>query len=299
MDIGRRDFLRIMGGLGIGTMLPFPLFAETPFDFPDLAVSEGDDPFSVTLKVVEALGGMKRFIKRGDVVVVKPNIGWDRVPDQAATTNPQVVRAVVTMCFDAGAKKVRIFDHTVNDPRRCYVRSGIVDVAKETGADISFIDSRKFREIDIGGVFLKKWPLYRDVLETDRIINVPIAKDHGLSRLTMAMKNWMGVIGGNRGWLHQDIDNSLADLAMAIKPTLTILDAYRILVDNGPSGGDRQDVRFKRTVAAGIDQVSVDSFGATLFGLKGSDIGYIQNASERGLGIMDLDKIKIRNVKAA
>lgn len=297
----RRDFLRIMGGLGVGSLFsPYmSLLAESSENLPDMVVSEGKDPFKITVKAVEALGGMRRFIQRGDVVVVKPNIGWDRTPEEAANTNPEVVRAVAKMCFDAGAKRVKIFDNTCNDPRRCYVRSGIMDVAKDVGADISYIDHRKFVEKKINGEFLKEWPLYRDILETDKIINVPIAKDHSLARLTMAMKNWMGVIGGNRGWLHTDMDTSIADLAMAIKPTLTILDAYRILVDNGPSGGDLEDVRKKETVVAGIDQVSIDSYGATLFGLKGEDLGYIRYAAERGIGEMDLEKIKMKRVKTA
>jgi uncharacterized protein (DUF362 family) len=294
----RRDFLRMMGGLGVGTFLsPVSLFANTPKVFPDMVVSEGKDPFQITAKAIEALGGMKRFVGRGDIVVVKPNIGWDRTPEQAANTNPEVLKAVVTMCFEAGAKKVKVFDRPVNDPRRCYVNSGIMDAGRSTGADISYIDDRKFKDISIKGEFLKSWPIYKDILEADKIINVPIAKDHSISRLTMAMKNWMGVIGGNRGWFHSDIERSLADISMAIKPTLTVLDAYRILVDNGPSGGDPEDVRMKETVVAGIDQVSVDSYGATFFGLTGEDLDYVKNASSRGIGVMDLSRVRIKKVK--
>lgn len=298
--VKRRDFLRIIGGLSIGSLFsPYINFlADASPDLPEMVVSEGKDPLKITKRAIEGLGGMKRFIKRGDVVVVKPNIGWDRVPEQAANTNPEVVKAAVMMCFDAGAKEVKIFDRSVNDPRRCYVRSGIFDAVKDTGAELSYIDPRKFKEVSIKGEYLKTWPIYEDVLESDSIINIPIAKDHGIALLTMAMKNWMGVIGGNRGWLHNNIDRSLADLAMVIKPTLTILDAYRILVDNGPSGGDLEDVRLKETVIAGVDQVAVDSYGTTLFGLKGEDLGYVKNASEQGIGNMDLSKIKIKKVQS-
>jgi len=298
--VKRRDFLRIIGGLSIGSLFPpyMKLLADASLDLPEMVISEGKDPFKITLRAIEGLGGMKRFVKRGDVVVIKPNIGWDRTPEQAANTNPDVVKAAVIMCFDAEAKKVKIFDRSVNDPRRCYMRSGIFDTVKDTGAELSHIDPRKFKEVSIKGEYLKTWPVYQDILESDTIINIPIAKDHSTALLTMAMKNWMGVIGGNRGWLHNDIDRSLADLAMAIKPTLTILDAYRILVDNGPSGGDLGDVRLKETVIAGVDQVAVDSYGATLFDLKGEDLGYVKIASERGIGNMDLSKIKIKRVQS-
>jgi uncharacterized protein (DUF362 family) len=145
---------------------------------------------------------------------------------------------------------------------------------------------------------LKSWPIYAEVMEADKLINVPIAKHHGLCRLTLGLKNWMGVIGGRRSLLHQQIDLALADLAMVLKPNLIVLDAMRILVANGPQGGSPQDVRAANTVVAGVDQVAVDSYGATLFGLKGSDLGYLREAQERGLGQLDYRRLKVKNIKA-
>jgi uncharacterized protein (DUF362 family) len=223
-------------------------------------------------------------------------MSWDRLPEQAANTNPEVVATVVKLCFEAGAKKVKLFDRSVSDPRRCYKQSGITDAVSSLGAELTYIDERRFRDISIKGQVLKSWPLYQDLFEADKIINIPIAKHHSLARLTMAMKNWMGVMGGSRGRIHQKIGESLADLALVIKPTFTVLDAIRILTANGPQGGDIADVKKIDTVIVGIDQVAVDSYGATLFGIKGSDLSYVKAAVSAGIGSMDLSKLKIKTL---
>jgi uncharacterized protein (DUF362 family) len=263
---------------------------------PDLAVAHGTSPEKIVRAAIDALGGIKTFVSRGDVVIVKPNIAWDRTPEQAGTTNPEVVAAVVKLCFEAGAKKVRVFDRPVNDPRRCYVQSGIAPAAGALGADVEFVDDRKFKDVDIKGTALKTWPLYTEVFEADKVINVPIAKHHGSAKLTMSLKNWMGVMGGQRRQIHQKLDESLVDLSTKIKPALTILDAVRILTTNGPQGGSLADVKKLDTVIAGVDQVAIDAYGATLFGMKGSDLGYVRIGHERGLGQMDLNKVKIRKI---
>lgn len=295
----RRDFLRIGALTGIGLSLQgidTLVHAAAATEKPDLAVVRGASPSAITKAAIDAMGGIQKFISRGDVVVIKPNIGWDRLPEQAANTNPEVVAAVVKLCFEAGAKKVKVFDRPVNDPRRCYVQSGIAPAASALGAEVTYVDERKFREMKINGEALKSWPLYTEVFEADKVINIPIAKHHSLASLTMSMKNWMGVMGGRRNSIHQKLDESLTDLSRTIKPTLTILDAVRILTANGPQGGDLKDVKRMDTVIAGIDQVAVDSFGATLFGMKGSDLGYVRTGNKMGLGTMDLAKLKIRKM---
>jgi uncharacterized protein (DUF362 family) len=296
----RRRFLRTatIGGIGLAVpALGLGDGAATPAH-PDLAVAHGASPEKIVRAAVAALGGMGRFISRGDIVVVKPNIAWDRVPEQAGDTNPVVVATVVKLCLEAGAKTVKVFDRPVNDPRRCYVQSGIEPSAKAAGADVYHVDERRFKETEINGLALKSWPLYQDVFEADKVINVPIAKHHGLAKLTMSMKNWMGMMGGSRRVIHQKLDESLVDLAMKAKPCLTILDAVRILTANGPQGGDLKDVKRLDTVVAGVDQVAVDSYGATLFGMRGSDLGYVRVAAEHKLGVMDLNKLRIRKVRA-
>jgi uncharacterized protein (DUF362 family) len=263
---------------------------------PDLVVAHGASPEKIVKAALDAMGGIREFISRGDIVVIKPNIGWDRTPEQAGNTNPEVVAAVVKLCFEAGAKKVKVFDRPVNDPRRCYVQSGIMTAAKALGADVDYMDERKFKDVDIKGVALKSWPLYSDIFDADKVISIPIAKHHGLAKLTMSMKNWMGVMGGSRRQIHQKLDESLVDLSMKIKPTLTILDAVRILTANGPQGGSLADVKKLDTVIVGFDPVAIDSYGATLFGMKGSDLGYVTIGHKLGLGQMDLNKVRIRKV---
>lgn len=294
----RRDFLRLSYLIGLGAALKVrPGFAIPVEGIPDIAVAQGESPSAITRAAIGALGGIKRFISKGDVVVVKPNMAFDRLPEHAANTNPEVAATVVKLCFEAGAKKVSVFDRTVNEPRRVYVQSGIAEASAKAGADVSFIDDRKFREVSINGIALTKWYFYRDVLEADKLINIPIAKHHSLTRLTMAMKNWMGVIGGRRDLLHQRIHESIVDLSLVIKPTLTILDAVRILVRGGPQGGDLKNVEQRNTIIAGVDQVAVDAYGATLFGLKGKDIKHLAIASDKGLGRIDIENLSIRQIK--
>lgn len=299
--MNRRDFIKsaviVSAALTVPPALDPLISRVLGADKPDLVVAHGTPPSKITRAAIDGLGGIKRFIARGDVVVVKPNIGWDRAPEYAANTNPEVVATVVRLCFEAGASKVKVFDNTVNDARRTYKQSGIADAAKSSGALVSFIDDRKFRDMRINGQVLKTWPLYTDMFEADKIINIPIAKTHGIAGLTLGMKNWMGIMGGSRGRIHQRIDESLVDLAMVIKPTLTILDAVRILTDNGPSGGDLEDVKTLNMVIAGVDPVAIDAFGTTLFGMKPADLGSVRIGHQVRLGSMDLGKLRINRIQ--
>ncbi|MBI5049967.1 MAG: DUF362 domain-containing protein [Nitrospirae bacterium] len=185
----RRKFLKCAAITGVSLSIPNTIdtlvnFAESS-EKVDLAVAQGTSPSEITKAAIDAIGGIKKFISRGDVVVIKPNMAWDRVPEQAANTNPDVVSAVVELCIEAGAKKVKVFDRTVNEPRRCYVQSGIAEKAKASGADVSYVDERKFRDMNIKGQALKSWPLYTEVIEADKVINIPIAKHHGLALITL------------------------------------------------------------------------------------------------------------------
>ncbi|MCX7981392.1 MAG: DUF362 domain-containing protein [Syntrophales bacterium] len=300
-EVTRREFIQLTLSSSVAFTLG-GLFQAMPMGAdegqrPDLVVARGPSPTRITRAAIDGLGGMKRFISRGDVVVVKPNIGWDRTPEYAANSNPQVVAAIVAMCYEAGAKKVKVFDHTVANPQRCYTQSGIAEAVTAVGGEVSYINEKKFREVKLPGYGIKSWPLYGEIFEVDKIINVPIAKTHGLTKLTLGIKNWMGVMGGWRGRIHQRIDGSLIDLALTIRPTLIVLDAVRILEANGPQGGDLSDVKTLNTVVVGTDQVAVDAYGATLFGLAGGDIGYIRLGHEVGLGTMDLKKLKIKHLQ--
>ncbi|MCK9196731.1 MAG: DUF362 domain-containing protein [Syntrophales bacterium] len=298
--MNRRDFLKnaVMSGAALTLplgMAPFLSLSEGA-DRPDLAVVRGASPARITSAAINELGGMRRFVSRGDIVVVKPNIGWDRTPEYAANTNPEVVAEIVRLCYGAEAKQVKVFDHPVSDARRTYKQSGIAAAAIAAGAQVSFVDERKFKDVAIKGQLLKTWPLYTEIIEADKVINIPVAKVHGIATLTLGMKNWMGIMGGSRGRIHQRIDESLVDLARFVRPSLVILDAVRILVDNGPQGGSLSDVRRLDTVIAGTDQVAVDAFGTTLFGMKPDALGCVRIAHNAGLGSMNISRLRIKRL---
>jgi uncharacterized protein (DUF362 family) len=295
----RREMLKMfLAGAG-AALAPWPwrtmVAAATP-SYPDLVISKGTAPAHITEAALQALGGMPRFVSRGDIVLVKPNIGWDRTPELAATTNPEVVATLVRLCVDAGAKKVKVFDNPCEDPRRCYVSSGIMQAAKEAGATVSYIDERRFRTMDIKGEALKTWKVYQEAVEVDKVINCPILKHHSLARITMGMKNFMGLVGGDRSRIHWHLNQAIVDLTAFFKPTLVVLDAVRILTANGPQGGSLKYVKRLNTVAAGNDSVAIDAVGATLFGLVPEELEYLQIAAQRGLGRMDLGKLRIKEV---
>jgi uncharacterized protein (DUF362 family) len=295
----RREVLKLfLAGAGVA-LAPWPwkynAFAATPGP-PDLVISKGTTPARITEAAIRALGGMSRFVSRGDVVLVKPNMSWDRKPALAATTNPEVVATLVRLCLEAGAKEVKVFDNTIEDARRCYVSSGIMAAAKEAGAHVSYIEERKFRQMDLKGEALKSWAVYQEAMEVDKIINCPILKQHSLARLTMGMKNLMGLIGGDRGRIHWHLEPAIVDLAAFFKPTLVVLDAIRILTANGPQGGSLKYVKQLHTVAASRDQVAIEAMGAKLFGLRPAEMDHLHIAAERGLGRMDLAKLRIKEV---
>ncbi|MBI5444525.1 MAG: DUF362 domain-containing protein, partial [Deltaproteobacteria bacterium] len=261
----RREFLRRLAQLGFVSLAPgaLPLFRvpealAAPEPRP-LAHAHGTDPAALVREVVGKLGGMGRFVKAGQVVVVKPNIGWDRTPEEGANTHPAVVAELCRLALQAGAKRVRVFDRSCNDDRRCYERSGIraaVAGLRDDRASIEFVDDERFEVVAIqNAARLTRWPLYRPALEADVFINVPIVKHHGLAAYTGALKNLMGIAGGNRGRIHQGIEDNLADLNLAVKSRLVVMDATRILLRNGPQGGGTGDVRIANKLAATTDVV--------------------------------------------
>ena len=257
---------------------------------------KGVDYEAITRASVDMLGGMERFVKPGDRVVIKPNIGWDRSVEQGANTHPEVVRALVEMVLEAGGDQVLVFDHTCNEKRRCYRNSGIQDALQEMGRTVRLehIDRRKFVPVDIEkGVSLTRWDIYKDALAADCYINVPVAKHHSLSRLSLGLKNNMGVIGGNRGRLHHDLGQKLADLATVVDSRLTVVDATRMLLRNGPQGGRVEDVKKGDMVIASPDPVAADAYATTLFGLQPEVITSTVAAHQMGLGEMRLDKMAI------
>jgi uncharacterized protein (DUF362 family) len=273
--------------------------ARPAADRPQLSVARGADPEATTAAALAALGGVQRFVRRGDDVVIKPNIctGYHG-PEYAATTNPVVVGTLVALCRKAGAGRVRVMDSPFGGPAdEAYRVSGIAAAVAEAGGEMEIMAPAKFQRYRIpDGKAITSWPIYRDVLASDVLIDVPIVKTHGLTRLTLAGKNLLGVVL-DPGDIHSDIGQRTADLVSVCRPTLTVVDAVRVLTANGPTGGDLNDVERLDTVLASADIVAADSYAATLLGQRGEDIPYVRAAAAMGLGEIDLERVEVRRVR--
>lgn len=262
---------------------------------PELIMVHGSNPSQTVDRALDGLGGIQRFIARGDRVAIKPNIGWERFPEQAANTNPELVGRVVEQCLQAGASEVIVTDSSCNEANRSFQKSSIGQYAHNAGAKVLLPQSHRFREMALGGGILRSWQVYQPFIQTDKVINMAIIKHHSLTAVTAGMKNWYGILGGTRNLLHQDIHQSIFDLANFMRPTLTILDGIRILVRNGPQGGSYDDVEARNVVIAGTDQVACDALGATLLGREGRDLRYVAMA-DGVIGQMDLSRVRYREV---
>lgn len=301
----RREFLRQSAVLGLTAAVGsrWLLAADPEPALLDMTIARWkttdkttrDIATKLTEQALAELGGMKRFVRNGDVVWVKPNIGWNRKPEQAANTNPDVVATVIRLCLEAGARKVRVGDFTCNDAKQSYENSGIGPAARALGADVVFLDSDRFKPMKIGGERLREHPVYPDMVECDLLINIPICKHHGSTNASLVMKNYMGCVD-DRGTFHQDLDTTIADIARFFKPRISVLDATRVLVRHGPTGGKLEDVKVMNTVAAGVDVVALDSFGGELLGLKPDEVGALRKAAGYGLGKIDYRTLRLKEL---
>jgi len=298
----RRAFLKEVALWSAGLTLIPPLFRLVPelsaeTRPPLVSLAEGTDYEALVSKVLSPLGGIQAFVKKGQRVVVKPNIGWDRTPEQGANTHPEIVKSLVHLALEAGAAQVLVFDRPCNEERRCYTNSGIkkaVDSLGDRRVLCTFIDNRKFIPVRIAkGKSIIDWEFYKDALDADCYINVPVAKHHSSAGLTLGLKNIMGVIGGSRGKIHFSLGQRIADLNTVLRPHLTVIDATRILLRNGPQGGDLKDVKTLNTLIASIDIVAADAYATTLFQMKPDEIESTRAAFQLGLGEIDLKKIKV------
>ena len=263
-----------------------------------MAIVHGADPAAITEAAVKALGGIERFVKSGDNVIIKPNMCVNySTPEYAATTNPTVVATLVRLCKGAGAKRIRIMDTPyTGDPESAYHISGIYDAVVGAGGEMELMSSLKYASLDIPkGRDITSWPIYRDVMEADVVINVPIAKHHGSSRLTLGGKNLMG-IADRANQFHSNLHQRIADLNTVVRPALTLMDAVRILTAHGPGGGNLADVKQTDMVIASHDIITVDSYTTTLFGLTADDIGFVRLGAEMGLGEKDWSKVKVEEI---
>jgi uncharacterized protein (DUF362 family) len=266
---------------------------------PTMAVARGTDHAKTIAAAVGALGGMGRFVKRGDVVVIKPNVAFDRPPALAATTHPEALRAVARMVLEAGAKRVIVADNPINSPAGCFLKSGLTAVAGELSLDLYYPEETSFADIQMNGEVLKHWTFFHAPFKrATKVIGLAPCKDHNLCSASMTMKNWYGLLGGRRNQFHQHIHSIVSDFPMMMKPTLVILDGMNVLMSNGPTGGRLSDVKPMGTVVAGTDMVAVDSFGYTeLLGRDLADLTYIHKAHGRGLGNKNWKEGVVREVQ--
>jgi uncharacterized protein (DUF362 family) len=302
-DITRRDFLKRAAALGaaavgIGDLAAIHGDSAEAASSATIAVASKAQPAELVRAAVEALGGIGKFLKRGDRVVVKPNIGWARKPEQAATTNPEIVAEIVRLCRQAGAREVQVVDHAVDRPDALVLQmTGIEAAARKAGARVSLASSPAlYEKVALPeGRAVKSIDVIRDLRRADVFINVPIAKVHNTTGLTLSLKNLMGAVW-DRGAFHRSssLDQAIADCAAAVRPHLIILDANRILLTNGPKGPGR--TADKGIVVAGTDPLAVDAYAATLFERRPEQIGHLKRAHAAGVGEIDLARVKVKHV---
>jgi uncharacterized protein (DUF362 family) len=304
----RRDFL--IKGLGAGilagsgvSMNGFSRLMGNPAapeeGEVDLVAVKGSDPAEMFDKGIESLGGIGEFVKPGQTVVIKPNIGWDAVPERAANTNPELIGRIAKRCYEAGAKSVTVFDNTCDEWKKCYANSGIEKEVLDNKAEIVPGNSESYyRDVEIsGGKSLTKTKVHELILDSDVFINVPVLKSHSSAKLTIAMKNLMGVVWDRRWWHKNDLHQCIADYATFRNPDLNIVDAYRVMKRNGPRGVSTEDVIMLNSMLISKDIVAADAAAAKLFGYEPEDIPYIAIADEMGIGNKNLSELNIKRIK--
>jgi len=256
-----------------------------------VAIAGGEGPRANLARALAAMGGIENFISSGDRVAIKPNCAWDRTAAQAANTDPDLIGELVRLSLAAGAASVVVLDNTCHDPARAFARSGIAEATRKAGGTVNHQKSTGTVKLNLGGAVLGAWDVLQPIVEADKLINVPVVKHHSLGRGTLGMKNWMGAIVGGRPGLHQRINQACAELGDAFRPTLTVIDATRVLTGGGPTGGSLDLVRQDDLVAVATDPVAADTWGATLLDFGPAELPYLAIAERLGLGTTDWQSV--------
>lgn len=264
---------------------------ELPTYVPRMVIAQGTDPAMNVRAAIGRMGGMKRFIDKDDFVVIKPNIGWDRTPAQAANTHPHVVAQVVKECLEVGPRRLIVCDCPVSEARQAFERSGIMKAARDAGAEVVLPEESSYHTVLVSKR-LGTWDVLDPFVKATKLINVPVAKHHSLTGVTAGMKNWIGITGKLRVMFHDDIQRSIAELSALMRPTLTVVDASRVLMESGPQGGNLNDVKQVGAVAVGVDPIALDAWAFSLFGVGLDELpeqfGY---AMDMGLGQADFNSL--------
>ncbi len=299
MKISRREFLAKLGKLGLAILGMKEILREglsAPPTYPHLVVVKGRDMEMMLEKALGELGGIQRFVKKGSTVVLKPNAAFAQPPEVGANAHPEVVQAMIRLCKKAGAKKIILAEHFLASPNVALKVNKLGEVAEKEKVKWIFLEDPKlYRRVSIPkGKVLKEDDVAQCVLDADVFINMPVAKVHGGSILTLGMKNLMGITWDRGYWHRTDLHRCIADYSTRVKPHLVVLDAITLMLTNGPGGPG--ELKHLNTLVVGTDPVAVDSYGAYLFGKDGKDIPHIRYAWEYGLGEIDLKKMRIRNL---
>ncbi len=282
-----------IGGLtGLASVLP----AQSTYDL--VAVRDGE-PDVMFDRAIASHGGMAKYVKKGQKVVVKPNIGWDVSPERAGNTNPKLVGRIIRHCFDAGASEVYVFDNTCDAWNLCYKNSGIEKAVKDAGGKIVPGNTENYYQtVQIPkGKRLKEARVHELILNSDVFINVPVLKHHSSASISLAMKNLMGVVWDRRYWHRNDLHQCIADFVTWRKPTLNVIDGYRVMLRNGPRGVSEADVVLMKQLIVSADIVAADAAATMVFGSKPEDIPHIRIANDMKLGTMDLTRLNINRIK--
>jgi uncharacterized protein (DUF362 family) len=276
-------------------MVTLPDFSIPRQDGKIISIVKGPDRIKTVNKAIDLLGGIERFIKPGDTVVIKPNVAFATVAALGATANPQLIAEVVRLCFARGrARRVIVTDNPINNPSSCFAISGIAKAVSDAGGAIFLPKDNSFRFGSLNGRQEIKscTVLYEPLQKADKLIGIAPVKDHSRAIASMSMKNWYGLLGGRRNVFHQDINTIISELAIFVKPTLVILDGTEVMMTNGPTGGSFSDLKRTDTVIAATDQVAADSFGCTLLNLKPENLPYLTKAQAGGAGTADYMSLK-------
>jgi len=230
---------------------------------PHLGVARGQRVAALVRGAVDAIGGIGRFVAKGDVVVIKPNVAFERPAVLGATTHPEVLTALIHLVREAGAREIRVADNPIESPQSCFHRTGIQQAAVAAGARVFLPSAGEFQMLNVpGATWIENWPFFwRPFAGANKVIGVAPIKDHNLCRASMTTKNWYGLLGGRRNQFHQDIHGIIADLALMLRPTFVLLDATRVLFRSGPTGGSLGDVKAGHTMIASTDSLCADAFG--------------------------------------
>ena len=306
--MNRGDFLKSAAAAGVGlglARLPFAPDSRAPGEaygredgtVPDIVAVRNGEPETMFDRGIAAMGGMGRFVKRGQTVAVKPNVSFDVCVDYAGNTNPGLVNRIIKHCLEAGAARVVVVDHTIEHWKNCYEASGIGAASREAGAVIAPAETENYyHKTAVNGDVLKEARVHEAILDCDVLITVPVLKHHGGAGMSAGIKNFMGTVWDRRFYHAHGLQECIADYLSVRLPDLTVVAAYRVVIRNGPRSRSLNDVRLMKMQILSTDIVAGDASAARLLGREGTDYGHVRLAATKGFGRIDPASLPFRRI---